>query len=180
LLGSPSNSGSHRLRRFGPPKDRTRPFHRSRRLIPVFDRGHEVFRHAIIMEARRGLYNIDPRLTFNGVRARRTAYNMVVFQQPQFLGIRITSEPRQIIANRQRAFRRSPRTRASTAARIIVGHCSVRNISTLGAQLEFKSTNTISSIFALTFDAGRTLRACHVIWRTDAAMGIEFRDRKAA
>lgn len=76
--------------------------------------------------------------------------------------------------------RRILRTRTSTAARIIAGRwvcvfdCSVRNISTLGARLKFESANSIPNIFALTFDAGRTLRPCHVIWRTDTSLGVEF------
>ena len=50
----------------------------------------------------------------------------------------------------------------------------------LGACLEFRTTNAIPSIFELTFDAGLTLRECHVIWRTTTEVGVAFLDPQAA
>lgn len=82
--------------------------------------------------------------------------------------------------------RRIPRTRIFAAAKIIARHyarpydCAVRNISSLGARLEFPTTTAIPSIFELTFDAGRTLRVCHVVWRTMTEVGVEFSDPQFA
>jgi len=82
--------------------------------------------------------------------------------------------------------RRLPRTRIFAVAKAIARHppwpydCSVRNISALGACLEFRANNAIPSNFDLTFDRGRTLRECHVIWRTTSEVGIAFLDPQAA
>jgi hypothetical protein len=82
--------------------------------------------------------------------------------------------------------RRIPRTRTVTAAKALTQHhpfpygCSVRDVSSLGARLEFRTTATLPNIFELTFDAGRTLRICHVIWRTTTEVGVEFTNRQTA
>src|SRR5271166_5891154 len=83
--------------------------------------------------------------------------------------------------------RRIPRTCIFAAAKAITGRhppvpydCSVRNISRLGACLEFGTTSAIPSVFELTFDAGRTLRECHVIWRTTTEVGVAFLDPQAS
>ena len=82
--------------------------------------------------------------------------------------------------------RRIPRTRIFAIAKAIAPHpvrphdCAVRNISSLGARLEFPTTTAIPSIFELTFDAGRTLRVCHVVWRTMTEIGVEFSDPQLA
>jgi hypothetical protein len=82
--------------------------------------------------------------------------------------------------------RRIPRTRIFAIAKAIGRHpirphnCVVRNISSLGARLEFATTTAIPSIFELTFDAGRTLRVCHVVWRTMTEIGVEFSDPQLA
>jgi len=78
--------------------------------------------------------------------------------------------------------RRLTCTRIFASAKIIARHfcrpgdCAVRNISSLGARLELSSTAAIPSIFELTFDAGRTWRVCHVVWRTMTELGVEFSD----
>jgi hypothetical protein len=77
--------------------------------------------------------------------------------------------------------RRAVRTKVFLAAQIrtarrppLVINCVVRDVSHLGARLELSDTSTLPNIFELTFDSGRTLRACHVVWRTPTVVGVEF------
>jgi PilZ domain len=82
--------------------------------------------------------------------------------------------------------RRVTRTRVHTPAKVIVGNpsrgfdCVVRDISSLGARLELSNTDVLPNIFELTFDSARTLRLCHVAWRTPMQVGVEFSVRQAA
>jgi len=76
--------------------------------------------------------------------------------------------------------RRVYRTRILKPAAVIAGRsphvyqCLVRDITSLGARLEVTSTALLPSIFELTFDSARTMRACHVVWRTTRQIGVEF------
>ena len=79
-----------------------------------------------------------------------------------------------------RALAYSRRRKPSRRSRVRSHDCTVRNITSLGARLEFQSTASIPSTFELTFDAGRTLRVCHVVWRTIAELGVEFLDPQSA
>ena len=53
--------------------------------------------------------------------------------------------------------------------------CTVRDLSTLGARLEFPTTDSLPDQFDLAFDAARTIRVCRVAWRTSTEVGVEFR-----
>ena len=55
-----------------------------------------------------------------------------------------------------------------------VYECLVRDVSILGARLEFPTTSSIPDSFELTFDAARTTRVCAVAWRTKTQVGVEF------
>jgi hypothetical protein len=77
--------------------------------------------------------------------------------------------------------RRAFRTKVRLAAKICTGgrtpvlvDCIVRDISPLGARVELRDASKLGNIFELTFDSGRTLRACHVVWRTPMYVGVEF------
>jgi len=67
--------------------------------------------------------------------------------------------------------RRLTRTRIFAPAIVIpnggsfVWDCYVRDITSNGARLEFPSAPVIPSVFNLTFDSAKTLRACHLVWR---------------
>ena len=47
------------------------------------------------------------------------------------------------------------------------GHYLVRGPS------EFRKTAMLPYVFDLTFDSARTLRACHIVWRTPNEIGVE-------
>jgi hypothetical protein len=76
--------------------------------------------------------------------------------------------------------RRFPRTSISASAKVLVVRssraydCTVRNISSLGARLEFSNAAMVPNIFELTFDHAKTLRVCHVAWRAGTELGVEF------
>ena len=53
--------------------------------------------------------------------------------------------------------------------------CRVRNMSPAGACLEVTSQVGIPDEFVLVVDYDKFKHQCHVIWRSDARMGVEFR-----
>jgi len=77
--------------------------------------------------------------------------------------------------------RRDARTRVFKAAQLFaearIGCCVVRNISILGAGLTMESAVRVPDLFDLSFDGGRTLRPCRVLWRTATEIGLEFQGK---
>jgi hypothetical protein len=53
--------------------------------------------------------------------------------------------------------------------------CRVRNMSRAGACLEVASQFGIPDEFDLIVARDRVRQLCHVIWRSDARIGVEFR-----
>jgi hypothetical protein len=78
------------------------------------------------------------------------------------------------------------RTRMSRSAKIIpprhgsMIHCTVQNITSSGACLKLANTYGLPETFELTFEQGRTRRACRVVWRTVDQIGVAFEDIAAA
>jgi hypothetical protein len=78
------------------------------------------------------------------------------------------------------------RTKVLRNAKIIVPrrspviHCTVQNITSGGACLKLANTYGVPETFELTFELGRTRRACRVIWRTDDKLGVAFEGDVAA
>jgi PilZ domain len=72
------------------------------------------------------------------------------------------------------------RTRVLRSAKIIVPrrspviHCTVQNITSGGACLKVANTYGLPETFELTFEHGRTRRACRVMWRTHDRLGVAF------
>lgn len=72
------------------------------------------------------------------------------------------------------------RTRILRSAKIIlerrssVIHCTVQNITSTGACLKVANTSDLPDAFELTFEHGRTRRACRVAWRTNDQVGVAF------
>ena len=81
--------------------------------------------------------------------------------------------------------RRLARTRVSAPALVIpnkgslVWRCRVRDITSLGARLEFQDTPVLPTAFNLTFDA-KTLRYCRLKWRIANEVGVSFQRPKKA
>lgn len=78
------------------------------------------------------------------------------------------------------------RTRVRRNAKIIVPrrssviHCTVQNITSGGACLKLANTHGLPENFELTFELGRTRRACRVVWRTEDEVGVAFQAEPAA
>ncbi len=78
------------------------------------------------------------------------------------------------------------RTRVLRNAKIIVPrrspviHCTVQNITDGGACLKLANTYGMPETFDLTFEHGRTRRACRVVWRTSDQLGVAFADEDKA
>lgn len=76
--------------------------------------------------------------------------------------------------------RRVQRTRVLKGARIVFNRrsstidCVVRNLTNIGASLHVASTVGIPARFELTFDGGRSSRACNVLWSRQSMLGIAF------
>jgi hypothetical protein len=75
--------------------------------------------------------------------------------------------------------RRVPRIPVRMVAKVMTRQsltydCLVRDISTLGARLEFPTTASLPDRFELTLEKARTIRACRVAWRTNTLVGVEF------
>ena len=72
------------------------------------------------------------------------------------------------------------RTKVLRSAKIIVPrrspviHCTVQNITDGGACLKVANTYGVPETFDLTFEHGRTRRACRVAWRTHDKLGVAF------
>ncbi|HXQ82740.1 MAG TPA: PilZ domain-containing protein [Xanthobacteraceae bacterium] len=72
------------------------------------------------------------------------------------------------------------RTKVLRGAKIIVPrhspviHCTVQNITDGGACLKVANTYGLPQTFELTFESGRTRRACRVVWRTHDQLGVSF------
>jgi hypothetical protein len=78
------------------------------------------------------------------------------------------------------------RTRVLRNAKIIVPRkspvisCTVQNITSGGACLKLAHTFGVPDTFELTFEHGRTRRACRVVWRTNDKLGVSFADEQTA
>jgi hypothetical protein len=74
------------------------------------------------------------------------------------------------------------RTKVLRSAKIIVPrrspviHCTVQNLTDVGACLKVANTFGVPATFDLTFEHGRTRRACRVVWRTHDKLGVTFAD----
>jgi hypothetical protein len=77
------------------------------------------------------------------------------------------------------------RTRMVRSAKIIVPrrspviHCTVQNLTSGGACLKLANTYGVPETFELTFEHGRTRRACRVVWRTNEKLGVAFAEAEA-
>jgi hypothetical protein len=78
------------------------------------------------------------------------------------------------------------RTRIVRSAKIIpprrgsMIHCTVQNITSSGACLKLANTYGLPETFELTFEQGRTRRACRVVWVMADQVGVAFEDVAAA
>ena len=75
--------------------------------------------------------------------------------------------------------RKLSRSRILKDAKLVVGSastldCVVRNITNTGARIEIANTMQLPEVVGLTFDGGRTLQECQVVWRRVTETGLKF------
>jgi hypothetical protein len=74
--------------------------------------------------------------------------------------------------------RRTPRFRVLKGATIVSrGNglaCTVRNISTDGAALDFASPVSVPPSFTLVIETNQFMRRCHPVWSKDKRIGVAF------
>ena len=82
--------------------------------------------------------------------------------------------------NKNKDRRTVQRTKVLRSAKIIVPrrspviHCTVQNLTDVGACLKVANTFGVPETFDLTFEHGRTRRACRVVWRAETKLGVAF------
>jgi hypothetical protein len=52
--------------------------------------------------------------------------------------------------------------------------CVVRDLTKVGARIEVPSTCDVPETFNMTFDGGRSIRPCRLVWRSFNEMTVEF------
>jgi hypothetical protein len=55
-----------------------------------------------------------------------------------------------------------------------IAPCVVRHVSKVGARIEVPSSFDVPDTFNMTFDGGRTIRPCRLVWRSFNEMTVEF------
>jgi hypothetical protein len=75
--------------------------------------------------------------------------------------------------------RKRGRARVLKNAKLVLGtssvvDCIVRNLTNTGARIEVPNTTALPENLVLTFDGGRSMRSCRLVWRTLDETGLEF------
>ena len=75
--------------------------------------------------------------------------------------------------------RKITRTRVLKGAKLLLGKssvrdCVVRDLTNAGAGVEVPSTIDLPEALDLTFNGGRSLRPCRLVWRKINKTGVEF------
>ena len=75
--------------------------------------------------------------------------------------------------------RKLSRSRILKGAKLVIGStstidCVVRNITNVGTRVEIANTTRLPEAVGLTFDGGRTVRDCHIVWRRVTETGLKF------
>jgi len=75
--------------------------------------------------------------------------------------------------------RKLTRSRVFKGAKIVLGNasvidCAVRNVTNSGARVLIANTVDLPDDLGLTFDGGRSVRSCRVVWRSVTETGVEF------
>lgn len=79
--------------------------------------------------------------------------------------------------------RKSGRSRVLKRAKLVLGSssvldCVVRNLTNVGARIEIPNTVSLPEKLDVTFDGGRSVRPCRLVWRTLKVTGVEFCERR--
>ena len=75
--------------------------------------------------------------------------------------------------------RKRPRMRVLKSAKFILGKssvfdCVVRDLTNVGAGIDIPNAIGLPEVLEMTFDDGRSIRSCRLVWRTLSKTGVEF------
>ena len=75
--------------------------------------------------------------------------------------------------------RKRPRLRVLKSAKLVlrkssVFDCVVRDLTNVGAGIEIPNTIDLPEALEMTFDGGRSIRPCRLVWRTFSRTGVGF------
>ena len=59
-------------------------------------------------------------------------------------------------------------------AKSLVTACIVRDLTKVGARIEVPSDFDVPETFNMTFDGGRSIRPCRLLWRSLNELAVEF------
>jgi len=59
-------------------------------------------------------------------------------------------------------------------ARSSVAPCAVRHVTSFGARVGIPLGFDVPETFNMTFDGGRSIRPCRLLWRSDTEIAVEF------
>ena len=59
-------------------------------------------------------------------------------------------------------------------AKSSVTACVVRDLTKVGARIEVSSNLDVPETFNMTFDGGRSIRPCRLLWRSLNELAVEF------
>jgi len=59
-------------------------------------------------------------------------------------------------------------------AKSLVALCTARHFTSFGARIEVAADFDVPETFNMTFDGGRSIRPCRLLWRSDNEMAVEF------
>ena len=62
----------------------------------------------------------------------------------------------------------------ATVTKSSVAPCAVRHLTSFGARIEIPIGFDVPETFNMTFDGGRSIRPCRLLWRSDNEMAVEF------
>ena len=75
--------------------------------------------------------------------------------------------------------RKRPRLRVLKSAKLVlrkssVFDCVMHDLTNVGAGIEIPNTIDLPEALEMTFDGGRSIRPCRLVWRTFFRTGVEF------
>ena len=75
--------------------------------------------------------------------------------------------------------RKRPRLRVFKSAKLVLGKssvfdCVVRDLTDVGARIEIPNAIDLPKKLGMTFDGGRLIRTCRLVWRKLTGAGVEL------
>jgi hypothetical protein len=63
---------------------------------------------------------------------------------------------------------------SANSSKSSISACVVHHLTKVGARIEVPSTFDVPETFNMTFDGGRSIRPCRLVWRSFNEVAVEF------